>query len=149
MTEHQLEFGKTRKLVFTSYFAMVHKLPDYIVPIAICGGIPDFWNGRPWFRKLAPKKWFFDKWKIDRDNDSYIENFKNEVLSKLDPLEVLYSLYEISNRNEKGKIPCMICYEKSGDFCHRNLVSEWMNSMIPNIVDCREYVFNRKRKNKT
>lgn len=45
-----------KRLVFTSYFAMSSKLPDYIVPIAICGGIPEFWEGSPWIKELAPKK---------------------------------------------------------------------------------------------
>ena len=40
---------------------------------------------------------------------------------------------------------CLICYEKPGDFCHRHRVAEWLNNSIPDLVDCREYIFNRKR----
>ena len=140
---------QVKKLVFTSYYSMVSKLPDYIVPIAISGGIPDFWNGRPWTRKLAPKKWFFDEWKKNHDNDFYTRNFENEVLSKLDPIGVLKWLYDTANKKESGKIPCMICYERPDSFCHRHLVADWLNKTIPDLVDCREYVFNRKRNNKT
>lgn len=144
--ENQTEKTDTvrKRLVFSSYFAMVSKLPDYVVPIAICGGIPDFWKGRPWVRKLAPKKWFFDEWKRTHDNAFYIENFNKEVLSTLNPTEVLDELYRIANINGGGKVPCIVCYEKSGDFCHRHLVAKWLNDSIGDSVDCREYIFNRK-----
>lgn len=137
--------NSSKRLLFTSYFAMSGKLPDYITPIAICGGIPDFWIGKLWTRKLAPRKWFFDEWKKNHDNDFYIRNFEKEVLSNLNPVDVLDTLYGLANQNKDGKIPCMICYEKPGDFCHRHLVAEWLNNSIPNLVDCREYIFNRKR----
>lgn len=83
----------SKRLLFTSYFAMSGKLPDYIVPIAICGGITDFWIGKLWIRKLAPRKWFFDEWKKNHDNDFYIRNFEKEVLSNLNPVDILDTLY--------------------------------------------------------
>ena len=141
--------GKTRMLVFTSYFAMTSKLPDYIVPIAISGWVPNFWGERPRAKFLAPKKWFFDEWKKNHDNDFYIRNFESEVLSNLDPLKVVEWLYATANKTESGKIPRMMCYERAESFCHRHLVADWLNKTIPNVVDCREYIFNRKRNDKT
>ena len=120
---------------------MVRKLPDYICPIAICGGIPEGWNGAC-YKALAPKWGFFSEWKKDHDNEKYTRHFFNEVLSNLDPHDVLNNLLGMSN----GKVPCMICYEKSGDFCHRHIVAEWLNQALPQTVKCMEYDFNRKRK---
>lgn len=122
------------KYIYTSYFAAVKKLPDELCPIAICGKSPDWWNGKS-TKVLAPKLWFFKEWKKNHDNDFYIKNFNSEVLSKLEPIEVVKMLNKMSD----GKTPCMICYEKPLDFCHRHIVAEWLNTNIPEIVTCVEY----------
>jgi uncharacterized protein (DUF488 family) len=28
------------------------------------------------------------------------------------------------------KIPCLLCYEKPGDFCHRHIVAEWLHNNL-------------------
>jgi uncharacterized protein (DUF488 family) len=45
----------------------------------------------------------------------YVEEF-NKKLSKMDPDKVYNDL--------DGKT--LLCYEKTGNFCHRNLVAEWL-----------------------
>jgi len=105
---------------FTTYFAKVKDLPEDIVPIAICGKSPDWWTGLE-YRKLAPRWWFFSKWKETHDNNFYIENFQKEVLDRFDPHETWAKLKEKAG----GKTFAMVCYEKPGDFCHRHLVADW------------------------
>lgn len=106
---------------YTTYFANVRNLPKNVVPISICGRAPDAWKGLQ-YKKVAPKKWFFDEWKRTGDNAFYIENFQREVLDKLDADSVWNDLRELSH----GGPFALVCYEKPGDFCHRHLVSEWL-----------------------
>lgn len=106
---------------YTTYFAKVNSLPEGIVPISICGKAPDAWAGLQ-YRKLAPRWWFFSKWKENHDNAFYIENFDKEVLGPKDPNETWDALSALSG----GRPFALVCYEKPGDFCHRHLVSEWL-----------------------
>lgn len=110
--------------VYTSYFANLKNLPDNLCPISICGKAPDWYDGIQ-FKILAPKYSFFKVYEETHDKDYYIEHFQNEVLgTRLNPHLILNRLYELAGR----KIPCLICYEKPGDFCHRHLVAEWLQN---------------------
>lgn len=83
--------------------------------VAICGKSPDWYFGKE-YKKLAPKYWFFVKYKQDHDEEFYIKHYYAEVLSQLDPKKVYEEL--------DGKI--LLCYEKETDFCHRFLVADWL-----------------------
>ena len=80
------------------------------------------------FTKLAPKKDFWEIWynnigKISEEENTefYIRNFYINVLSKLDPQEILDSLPEY---------PILLCYEKNTEFCHRHLVAFWFELFL-------------------
>lgn len=100
----------------TSYYA------KYRGPhgVSIAGYAPKGYKGRE-YKKLAPKFWFFKKYKADGDEASYTENFQREVLDHLDPRQV----YE-----ELGPDAVLLCYEKSGAFCHRHLVARWLEKHL-------------------
>ena len=83
--------------------------------VAISGGIPLWYKGR-WYNQLAPKYWFFQKYKKDRDKEHYIECYNRDVLGQLDAQTVY---------NQLGEDAVLLCYEKSGEFCHRRLVADW------------------------
>ena len=117
-------------MIFTSYFAKLKNIPSNIVPISICGKAPDWYKGLQ-YKKLAPKYSFFSVWKETHDNEYYITNFKKEVLEKLDIKNVIAELTKLSD----GKDIVLICYEKPTDFCHRFLVSDWLNK---NGIKCEE-----------
>jgi hypothetical protein len=135
-------------MIYTSYFAKLNKLPSNIIPISICGKAPDWYKGLQ-YKKLSLKYDFFMKWKETYDNNYYIEHFKNEVLDELDLNRVMNELlviipFEIKEImqspiwvNEDYHI-CLMCYEKPSDFCHRHLVSDWLNE---NDIICEEYKF--------
>ena len=55
--------------------------------------------------------------KRDENYSEYMINYSHQ-LELFDPLSVYEEL--------KGSI--LLCYEKYGDFCHRNLISFWLNS---------------------
>lgn len=118
-------------MIYTSYFARLKYLPDNVIPISICGKAPSWYKGLQ-YKKLAPKYDFFMKWKDNHDNKQYIESFNEQVLSRLDVREVIEELFDMAN----SKDICLICYEKPNDFCHRHLVSNWLNN---NGVKCKEW----------
>ena len=108
--------------MFTSYFA---KNANHKNAVSICGKCPDWYKGKQ-YKKLAPKFWFFAKYKADNDEAFYTEQYNNEVLSMLNPNDIL---------KELGEDAVLLCYEKPGDFCHRHLVSKWLND---NDIKCSE-----------
>lgn len=107
-------------MIYTTYFSNIKNLPDNVVPIAICGKVPDGWTG---FRckRLAPKWNFFKRWKITGDNKYYIREFNEQVLKPLNPHEVVKSLMD-----RYGENIALVCYERPDKFCHRHLVAEWL-----------------------
>lgn len=123
-------------MIYTSYFARLNDLPSNVVPISICGKAPDWYTGLQ-YKKLAPKRDFFMKWKENHDNDYYIKCFNEQVLDKLNTAEVILDLSSMLLSLGKTDI-CLICYEKPGDFCHRHLVADWLNE---NGFECKEYNF--------
>lgn len=120
-------------MIYTSYFAKLRSLPDYIVPISICGKAPEWYQGLQ-YKKLAP----FMEWKRNKDNNFYIKYFQEQVLDNLNPIDVALDLSKRAYGNIGEKDIALICYEKPSDFCHRHLVADWFNK---NGVCCKELVF--------
>lgn len=122
-------------MIYTSYFAKLKDLPDNIIPISICGKAPDWYKGLQ-YKKLAPKYDFFMKWKENHDNDYYIKCFNEQVLNKLNILNVIRDLNDLIPGDMTGKTICLVCYEQPDDFCHRHLVADWLNK---NGFECEEW----------
>jgi len=119
--------------IYTSYFANLKRVVN---PISICGKAPLFYKG-PQYKRLAPKYGFFMDWKQGKlDNDGYVKCFNEQVLSGLDPLDVVNELQEFYPEADQLTL---ICYEKPGDFCHRHLVSEWLRQAG---IDAKEFEKN-------
>jgi hypothetical protein len=98
----------------TSYYYKKAKDPN---AVSIAAKAPTWFKGRE-YKKLAPKYWFFQKYKKDGDEDFYTEQYYKQVLDKLNPKEV----YE-----ELGKDAVLLCWEASDKFCHRHIVAEWLS----------------------
>ena len=125
-------------MIYTTYFANLKKLPKNVHPISICGKAPDWYDGLQ-YKKLAPKYDFFMKWKETGDNDYYIKCFEEQVLSKLNPHEVVEELVGMLDINEDIDI-ALVCYEAPDKFCHRHLVADWFNKAGYN---CEEYGYRK------
>lgn len=125
--------------IYTSYYAKIKQLEEHGFNdfIAVSGYIPDFYkkkmetdNRYRRIIELSPKKeWFFDWKKGKFDNNKYIELYYETVLNKLDFNEIIKQLKDNS---------VLLCYEKSGDFCHRYLIADWLNK---NGINCKEFLF--------
>lgn len=120
--------------IYTSYFAVMKKIPENIVRISICGGVPKWYDGLQ-YKKVAPKYGFFQEWKKNGDNNYYIEHFNKEVLDCLNAEQVYKDLERLSD----GQDCVLLCYEKASDFCHRHLVADWLNKQLS--IDVQEYNF--------
>lgn len=79
------------KVIYTSYFAKINKLPASIVPISIAAKPPAGYAGLQ-YKKLAPKYGFFMEWKRTHDDLYYIKCFKEQVLDRLTVEGVLEEL---------------------------------------------------------
>ena len=136
-------------MIYTSYFAQLRNMPENVIPISICGKAPNWYDGLQ-YKKLAPKYGFFTEWKKTHDNNFYIEHFNDEVLKMLSVPKVLADLQMLIPDYIKSKkdVPvwinkdwhiALICYERPTDFCHRHLVSKWLNE---NHIECNEFTKN-------
>jgi len=101
----------------TSYYA---KSGDHPNAVSIAGRAPADFTGRE-CKKLAPRLWFFKKYKLDGDTEFYTQQYQSEVLDQLDPQEILW---------EVGEDAVLLCWEKPGKFCHRHLVAKWLSEKL-------------------
>lgn len=110
----------SRDKVYSSYYARACKIvPDRRL-VAISIGIPDNFGGEI-MRELNPPQWLLFKYKNGQaSEEDYIEAYYNEVLNKLNPLEIYNKL--------KGKV--ILCYCGKDKFCHRHLVIKWLRDNL-------------------
>lgn len=115
-------------MIYTSYFAKLNSLPKNIIPISICAKVPDWYKGLQ-YKKLAPTYDILIKYKQDGDKEDYIRNFQEQVLNRLNTSEVVFDLGRLADKDGTyySFDICLLCYEKPSDFCHRYLVSDWLN----------------------
>jgi hypothetical protein len=101
-------------MLMTSYFAKSAKEPG---AVSIARLPPKWYTGARYF-PLAPAP---DMLKI-KDWDEYRRRYQEEVLSVLDPDEVLRDL----TREQACHDTVLLCFEKERAYCHRVLVAAWL-----------------------
>jgi uncharacterized protein YeaO (DUF488 family) len=116
--------------IYTTYYAQLRKLPEDIVAIPISNRIPmaqregsrysDLCNMK--YKKLVPPWYVVKEYQENGDESQYTERYQTLVLSKLDPHQVVADI----KRYASGKDIALVCYEKSGSFCHRHIVAQWL-----------------------
>ena len=117
-------------MIYTGYYAKLkHYESNGIIPISIAGRAPEFYKGIQ-YKKFAPSWDIFSKWKNGEiDNFQYTDRFKKEILGKLNKEEVKQFL------NSFKTDIILLCYEKSGDFCHRHIVADWIETELGKRVE--------------
>lgn len=107
----------------------MRSLPKDIIPISICAKAPNWYKGLQ-YKQLAPSYDILMKYKQDGNIEDYTLNFYKNILGRLNPAETVFNLSRLAaGRGDLSYFPnniCLVCYEKSSDFCHRHLVSEWL-----------------------
>lgn len=117
-------------MIYTSYFANLMKLDkSKYLPIGITRFPPNWFRGHN-IEMVAPSKELLFKLKNKEiDEDTYKIRYLNDLESKK---EQIINYFNMLNRPyEKDIVLC--CYEKSEDFCHRHILSDWLNNNILNI----------------
>lgn len=127
--------------VYTSYFANVKNLPDNLYPIAISLYPPRGWS-YPVYKRLAPTAGILRAYKETQDEVDYIVNFDEIILSRLNAESVMR---EIMRLCPEGKMPCLVCYEKPTDFCHRHLVAKWLKDNGHKVREYGVYTYEQER----
>lgn len=117
-------------VIYTSYFAKAKSIPDGYCTISIAASTPKWYYGAI-MPDLAPPYALVRKYKQDGDEASYTAAFKKQVLSKLNPVVTVARIMSVGG----GRKPVLLCYEKSGEFCHRHLIAEWLRE---NNIKCEE-----------
>lgn len=115
--------------IYTSYFAMMRHTPKEIVPVSISLYSPPGYEGLS-MTTLAPAKDILFEYKKNPDTEKYTKAYMKQ-LSMLTPEAVYNVLHKLTN----GKDCVLLCYEKTGSFCHRNLVAQWMNGSGYSVVE--------------
>lgn len=127
-------------IIRTSYFGNIKNLTGYVSIAAVS---PKWYTGAE-YKKLAPpvkllgeykrkqaqlclssyKMSEFDlaKNRLDEIKDWYAANYYSSTLSKISQEQVIRDLEAYANNN----IVILLCYEKPGTFCHRNIVAQWL-----------------------
>lgn len=106
--------------VYTSYFANLRKFPDGVVPIAVCRGVPHWFQGKVYYT-LAPDWETVQGMRCSATRKQFVIRYC-AYLNILDKSTVLQELAELS----EGKDIVLLCYEKPTDFCHRHLIADWL-----------------------
>jgi len=111
---------------YTSYFAKIKNYPT-ITPISIARFAPRWFKDVISYEPLAPSVELLTDYKFKRIHENkYITIYHDEVLSKLDPEQVIKDLTNLSPTD----VMAICCYEIPRDFCHRHLVAQWLRSKI-------------------
>ena len=96
--------------------------------VSIAQGTPKWFKGKLYL-PLCPPWDLIKKVKEDGDIEYYTQEYYKRVLSKLDPVKVY---------NDLGEDAVLLCWEKSGEFCHRYIVAVWLEKHLG--VKIEEYV---------
>jgi hypothetical protein len=141
-------------MIYTCNFANIRNIAGHVIPVAICQGIPEWYTGAS-YKKFAPSWELVNKWKNDIRNDDYFgvkrRQYNSEVLDGLNVQQVVDELQALipEEIRQKMKEPIwenrryhlvLLCYERSGDFCHRHFVAQWFTQ---NGYPCEEVYIRR------
>lgn len=121
---------------YTSYFGGLRRLPNDIVPIAICARCPVSYQGLH-YKNLCPPYDVFMNYKQGGTWEDYTAGYNNK-LNSMNFEKVVSDLEKLSGGAEKI---ALLCYEKPGDYCHRHLVAEWFRE---HNIPCQEYGEERR-----
>lgn len=131
-------------MYFTSYYGKMKKFPANFIPVSISRQTPVWFQGII-CKELAPTWDILNEYKNNPNQEEaeqrYNERFQNEILSKTSPEQIQKLLKQSIKNNisiDQDDIHFIfLCFEKEGDFCHRNLVAKWFGE---HNIFCRELI---------
>lgn len=111
-------------MIYTSYFGNLKNVKN---PISIAGKSPYYYKGFE-FKILAPKYFWWKRWHDEKlSNEWYIKQYIKTVLRPLDPNKIIQGLFDLYPGEQEVTL---LCYELPGQFCHRNIIKYWLQSIV-------------------
>lgn len=104
-------------MIYTSYFAKMKKYPNmefFSIARFTPRGIHI-----PTIQDLVPEENLIREFKAGRITEDEYRRIYFQQLATINRLKLGNFLQE----------ECIVCYEKTGAFCHRHLVAEWLQSV--------------------
>lgn len=129
--------GGAEKLIYTTYYGALKKLPKDVAPVSISLYAPAWWSGFQ-YKKLAPKPHDFSVYKENGDVYGFVDAFRNNTLKGLTRREVIDELKQMVGPEYRDI--ALVCFEGPGKFCHRYIVSTWLED---GGFLCPEYNYNK------
>jgi uncharacterized protein (DUF488 family) len=128
--------------IYTSYFAKIKELQAAgIVTVSIARHNLRWASADYQMKELAPST-------PKMESETEYRILFEEILNQLDTNRILSKLKVICQEEGKSEI-ALICYERPADFCHRQLVADWLNNDIDTLwAFCDEKVTEWKPKEK-
>lgn len=74
------------------------------------------------YKKLAPSLLLHNAHQNNEINDEQYTKIYNDYLATLNPHIVMKEILELGGENA-----ILLCYENADSFCHRQLVTKWLN----------------------
>lgn len=112
--------------IYTASFKVIKKLDSYC-QLAVSSGLPNWYKGGR-YKKLAPSYHLIQMLKscqqatiTAEDIDKFARAYIEEVLSKLDPIEVYNELTAIGN----GRPIVLLSHEASNEYSIRYVIKVW------------------------
>jgi uncharacterized protein YeaO (DUF488 family) len=110
-------------MIYTSYFAKINQLPTNAICISISRHAPKGYNGLE-YKELAPSWEILRDYKVNNNRKEYTDEFLKK-LKTMDPQKLINDLYALIGGNQDKDI-VLVCYEKPENFCHRQIIAEWL-----------------------
>ncbi|WP_292473800.1 DUF488 family protein [Methanosphaera sp.] len=127
MNDNRSSIVRRSTNIYTSYFANWHNFPEGSIIVSITRFAPKGWNGLE-LRSCAPSEGLLRDYK-NGNIDEYI--FEQRYIMQLNKDSNLRErIKAVLNELVKKNDVILCCYEKKGDFCHRNILSKWLSPDI-------------------
>lgn len=107
--------------IYTSYYGN-KAIPKHLIQISISKTQPEGYRGKV-YQLLIPTWDLVGKYKADHDMKAYIIEYTKSVLRLLKTERVIEDLRTLGN----GADVVLLCYERPTNFCHRQIVAEWLS----------------------
>jgi hypothetical protein len=117
-------------MIYTSNYRKSAGHPN---AVGISRGVPGFYKGKR-CSLLFPPSWMVRKDKAP--TPGWEEAYKKDVLSKLDPMEVLAEI---------GDNAVLLCFEEMGQPCHRHIAARWLADALACEVQELDSVYHTMR----
>lgn len=116
--------------IYTSYYKKMEDVGPAYLLIQVSNTKPKWFPWGVWVLPEVYPDWEYVKGLKDGSiSESEFESAYREKLSRLNRDSILRIIKEIVDFTGNEDV-MLLCWEKSGDFCHRTILAEWLGNDI-------------------